>query len=476
MVEVVVVMGSVVGGAVVGGRIVVVVAGTVEMVVEAATAVDVLVPPAEAPVCECQTAHAITNTMATTQSREAATFSRRSMPGPPLDVCPSAMPVSIIAEPSEVEALFTGAGGQRRRKRLERRSMRPVGRGNRGKQVVDIQTRLAALGYLLGKEGADGFFGPHTESAIRAFQQQRLLYADGIVEDNTWTELVEAGYQPGDRLLYLRVPYMRGDDVLYLQRRLDELGFDCGPVDGIFSPLLEVAVTDFQRNAGLTVDGIVGETTIDRIRRLKKVGEEGPTVNIPDRMNGYVGLSSLPGLRVSIDPAHGGGERGCQVNGTPEKDINLALGHRLAELLGEAGADVLLVRGSDINIPLYERADLANAWEPQIHICIHHAYAMSPKAQGTAAYYFANSVYMSRGGKRLAGYIVDALSGELGRVDLHKHGRNYACLREVKPLSIMVEPGFMSNPREVRELAEPSVVLREAKAIVHGIEAYLGRL
>ena len=190
--------------------------------------------------------------------------------------------------------------------------MRPVGRGDTGKQVVDIQTRLGALGHFLGKEGVDGFFGPHTENAIRAFQQRRLLYADGIVEDNTWTELVEAGYEPGDRLLYLRVPYMRGDDVLFLQRRLDELGFDCGPVDGIFSPLLEVAVTEFQRNAGLTVDGIVGETTLDRLRRLQKSGDPIPSVNIPDRMDGYVGLSSLSGLRVSIDPAHGGREPGSQ--------------------------------------------------------------------------------------------------------------------------------------------------------------------
>src|SRR4030042_5808634 len=159
--------------------------------------------------------------------------------------------------------------------------MRPVGRGNTGKQGGDIQTRLAALGYFLGDEGADGFFGPHTEGAIRAFQQRRLLLARGVVEDNTWAELVEAGYQPGDRLLYLRVPYMRGDDVLYLQRRLDELGFDCGPVDGIFSPPLEVAVTEFQRNAGLNVDGIVGGTTLDRLRLLQKIGQDDRAGSIP---------------------------------------------------------------------------------------------------------------------------------------------------------------------------------------------------
>jgi N-acetylmuramoyl-L-alanine amidase len=354
--------------------------------------------------------------------------------------------------------------------------MRPVGRGNTGKQVVDIQTRLAALGYFLGSEGADGFFGPHTESAIRAFQQQHLLFADGVVEDNTWTELVEAGYQPGDRLLYLRVPYMRGDDVLYLQRRLDELGFDCGPVDGIFTPLLEVAVTEFQRNAGLNVDGIVGETTVDRIRRLQKLGDEGKAVNIPDRMDGYVRLDSIPGLRVSIDPAHGGRERGFPgPNGTSEKDVNLALGVQLAQLLREAGAEVFLLREADVIVPLYERMEAANVWEPDVHICLHHSYSPSPRPCGAACYYFANSVYLSRAGKRLAGYIVDALSRELPRVDLQKHGRNYACLREVKPLSVMVEPGFLSNPEEGRRLLEAETIAREARAIVHGLEAYLAR-
>jgi len=343
--------------------------------------------------------------------------------------------------------------------------------------VVDIQTRLAALGYFLGREGADGLFGPHTENAIRAFQQRRLLVSDGVVEDNTWTELVEAGYEPGDRLLYLRVPYMRGDDVLCLQEQLDELGFDCGPVDGIFSPQLEVAVTDFQRNTGLNVDGIVGETTFDRLRSLTKMGAQGHAGNIPDRMNGYVGKGALPGLRVSIDPAHGGTDVGCTgVGGLREKDLNLNLAKRLSGVLEERGAAVLLLRDTDVSRPLYERVEAANAWGPDIHICLHHSANSSPRAQGVAAYYFANNVYQSRAGKRLAGYIVDALSRDLGRVDLFKHGRNYACLREVKPLAVLVEPGFLSHPVEGPSLADPAVVDRAAEAISRGIEAYLARL
>jgi N-acetylmuramoyl-L-alanine amidase len=356
--------------------------------------------------------------------------------------------------------------------------MRPVDRGDTGKQVVDIQTRLAVLGYFLGNEGADGMFGPHTERAIRAFQQSRLLFADGLVADNTWTELVEAGHKPGERLLYMRVPHMRGDDVLYLQRRLGELGFDCGPVDGIFSLVLEEAVTEFQRNVGLNVDGIVGETTFDRLLRLKKTTDEAEG-SIADRMNGYVGQSSLSGLRVSIDPAHGGAEHTCmrQLRArADEKEVNLALGKKLARVFESHGAVVYLTRETDISIPLYERTEAANAWEPHIHVSIHHGANRSPKAEGVAAYYFANRTYQSQAGKRLAGYIVDAISKELGRVDLRKHGRNYAGLREVKPLAVMVEPGFLTHPQEGPTLLDPTIISREAEAILHGVEAYLARL
>ncbi len=355
--------------------------------------------------------------------------------------------------------------------------MRPLCRGDRGKHVVDVQTRLAALNYFLGKEGADGFFGPNTENAIREFQQRRLLLCDGVVGGNTWTELVEAGYEPGDRLLYLRVPYMRGDDVLYLQRRLNELGFDCGLSDGIFAPGLEVAVTEFQRNAGLNVDGIVGETTLDQLRRLRQVDHEGYVADIPDRMNGYVGRHSLSGLKVSIDHAPGGMERHpMETGGGTARSLGFALGMELAGLLERSGAVVYLLGENDALVSPYERAEAANAWEPDMHVCLRYAYSRSSLARGAAAFYFANGVSHSRAGKRLAGYIVDALSQELGRLDLHKHGRNYACLREVKPVAVLIEPGFFSNPEESRLLLDPRQRMGEAAAIVHGIKAYLARL
>lgn len=353
--------------------------------------------------------------------------------------------------------------------------MRPVRRGHRGKQVVDIQTRLAALDYPLGQEGADGFFGPKTERAIRCFQQRRLLYSDGVVGENTWTELVEAGYTPGDRLLYLREPFMRGDDVLMLQQRLDELGFDSGPVDGIFMPALEVAVTEFQRNVGLNVDGIVGETTLERLRMIRQVNHEGFVAGIPDRMDGYLDRTGLSNLRVAIDPAHGGVDRGETGGSLVEKEANLVVALQLAALLEAAGCKVVLLRNDDTTLGTYHRTRMANAAEPDIHLTIHHNSSTSKAASGCACFYFENRCYHSRTGKRLAGYIVDAVSQRLGRVDLHTHGRNYACLREVKPLSVIADLGYLSHPEEGPSLVDPEIVSREASAILEGLKAYLDR-
>jgi len=61
---------------------------------------------------------------------------------------------------------------------------------------------------------------------------------------------------------------MRGEDVRELQNKLASLGYDVGPVDGIFGPRTERAVIEFQKNNGLKVDGIVGPQTYDMLERL----------------------------------------------------------------------------------------------------------------------------------------------------------------------------------------------------------------
>ena len=54
---------------------------------------------------------------------------------------------------------------------------------------------------------------------------------------------------------------LRGEDVLAVQARLIELGFDPGKADGVYGPLTVAAVTAFQAVNGLEADGVVGAIT-----------------------------------------------------------------------------------------------------------------------------------------------------------------------------------------------------------------------
>jgi N-acetylmuramoyl-L-alanine amidase len=235
-------------------------------------------------------------------------------------------------------------------------------------------------------------------------------------------------------------------------------------------------LADFQRNAGINVDGILGEATMAHLRRIRKAETGSQARKIPDRMGGYVGQASLMGLRVSLDAAHGGQEvGGVGPGGLTEKAVNLQLCRELARLLEAAGAAVLLLRDGDRSLGLYERTDLANAWGAEVHLCLHHNHSASEKAQGAATYYFANGSYFSEAGKRLAGYVVQALVKELGRVDVRTHGRNFACLREMDCLAVMVEPAFITHPEEGQELGRSEVIASQAKAVLHGLVSYLER-
>ena len=67
---------------------------------------------------------------------------------------------------------------------------RPVLRkGSRGEAVQALQERLMELGYDLGSCGADGIFGRKTRAAVRAFQRDCGIRADGIAGPVTWGEL-----------------------------------------------------------------------------------------------------------------------------------------------------------------------------------------------------------------------------------------------------------------------------------------------
>lgn len=347
--------------------------------------------------------------------------------------------------------------------------------GDSGREVMDIQSRLAAAGFLDESrlELARGEFGVETDRAVRSFQQQRGLIADGIVGPDTWRSVVEASRSLGCRFLYLREPPLRGDDVTELQRRLNGLGFNSGKEDGIFDQYAAVAVEQFQRNCGLPPDGIVGTKTVEALMRLSRVTKPTSVASVRESEKGLPS-GGLAGRRIMLDPGHGYPPNAGEVGPTGLKESEVA--ERLVELLGpilvELQAVVIYSRRPGEFLTEMERAAYANEQEAELVVSIHLNGSTDPKARGASTFFFARGNYRSPYGYRLAHHVQDELVGGLAVPDCRAHGRAYPLLRETRMPVVLVEPAFITNPAEESMLADVSYLARTAAALAAAIRKY----
>ena len=336
---------------------------------------------------------------------------------------------------------------------------------------MDLQTRLQALGLDLGSRGIDGVFREGTELAVKAFQQSLGLLADALVGPITWREIVEAGYRPGGRLLYLRQPPFRGADVVELQRMLNDLGFDPGAVNGLFDARAARAVREFQKNAGLQDDGVVDAGIFKTLSTY--AAQTLGTHQFPDKSGGYFPEDLFSGAIV-LDAAHGGRDAGYAApKGLSEADLNLAVTQELAQIL--PAKEVLLTRSDDEEVSAVDRAFLANSSGAKMIVSIHHAAHRTPRACGTASFYFERLGYRSHRGRMAAIYLQRGISKALGTCDLGEFGRSYEILRETNIPAVVLEPLHLTNPRELELASDPYYPATVAEAIAGALELYAGR-
>ena len=295
--------------------------------------------------------------------------------------------------------------------------MLPLAEGSTGAAVGDVQRRLAGLGFGAVSD-PDGVFGPATRAAVEAFQHRRGLRIDGICGHQTWGTLVEAGYCLGARPLYRTTPMARGDDVAELQQRLGALGFDTGRVDGIFGDLTAAALGEFQRNAGLPVDGIAGSTTVAELLRVQAPHHEPePVAAVRDRERLRQSPPTLEGRRLAIGEVGGLGATVAAL-----RRRLAATGARVTELHHPEGSN---------------QAEIANAAQVDVYLGLR----LDPDRPGCSTAFYTGYRYESQGGRRLATLVQAHVPAALGVPDRDIHGMSLPVLRETRMPAVIVEIG-----------------------------------
>lgn len=133
--------------------------------------------------------------------------------------------------------------------------------GSVGFAVTRVQFLLTKLGYTVG--GIDGTFGSATDTAVKAYQTDNGLVADGIVGPDEWISL---GGFDCTICRYLTPATIAaepelGANVAYLQQKLKALGYYTGSVTGTYDSATVSAVNAFETANGLVADGKVGTKT-----------------------------------------------------------------------------------------------------------------------------------------------------------------------------------------------------------------------
>ncbi|MGH3743754.1 MAG: N-acetylmuramoyl-L-alanine amidase [Mycobacteriales bacterium] len=349
---------------------------------------------------------------------------------------------------------------------------RPVAApGDRSAAVGQIVGWLAQLA-LLPTGHAGERYDAEVVRAVRAFQQARGLRADGVVDQETYHALEGARWELGARVLRHQVshPYT-GDDVVALQLRLAELGFDIGRCDGLFAGRTEAALRDFQRNYGLTPDGTVGPATVRALQQIRRSVTVGSSHELREAEALRRRGPALAGKRVVVDAGHGGSDAGHTGHGLTERDVVADLAARVEGRLAAAGAAAYLTHGQDQSPSDVERATFANDTDADMLISLHCDGAPSPTPHGVAAYYYGTGPDSgSIPGERLAGLLQREVAARTGLFDARTHPTTWQLLRRTRMPAVHIDLGYVTHPDDAALLGREDARDTIAEAVVVAVQ------
>ena len=272
-------------------------------------------------------------------------------------------------------------------------------------ELLDLSNKIQAAGYQFP---ADSF---ECKSLVELFLNDYSLEKT-ISKENLWFELLNQGYDLGDRILNFSNPVLRGSDIEELQEMLSRLGFYSDPINSEYTKDLMKAVEAFQENRGLSVDGVVGLNTAVEIKKLIR-----PTLDksLNEAIKSFRPVGSIFNICINIE--NNGEYREQIVFYESIKEAGTKNGVSIT-FASEAGEDM-----SKENI-----VSFVNKVNPSLFITFINS-------QTGSVNYFEGKHSVSNIGKKLATELSLKLSLDLD-------GKNNMLLKNTKAVSLIINGNF----------------------------------
>jgi len=174
---------------------------------------------------------------------------------------------------------------------------------------------------------------------------------------------------------------------------------------------------------------------------------------------------------ILVDAGHGGRDPGAVANGVREKDIVLSMSLILGQSLQSMGYTVYYTRTNDVEIDLEPRVALAERVNADVFVSIHanSLASLNSTVNGVETFHARGSIL----GRELASYVQSQIIASTGANDRKAKAAGFYVLARTSMPAILVETGFVTNPREAANLSDPNYQKRMAEAIAKGIDQFM---
>lgn len=189
---------------------------------------------------------------------------------------------------------------------------------------------------------------------------------------------------------------------------------------------------------------------------------------------------------IVIDPGHGGADPGkVGVNQALEKDVNLAIAHKLRKLLEKEGIHVVMTREEDAGLydenagskksqDMERRCAMIEEAVPVFTVSIHQNSYHEEYVDGAQVFYYSHS----EDGRKLAECLQQQLIDDIDPSNTRaaKANDTYYLLIHTSVPTVIVECGFLSNRREADLLIQDTHQDKLAQSICNGVMKYVKQL